>query len=94
MLEYADGSFSEVSVSQKAPLSVSPSAFDMVHDPAVALEALISLGFERILTSGCDSSALEGLPVIKRLVEQVRHRLLDVQQTTEFNAVYVLYLHK
>ena len=46
-------------------------AFDMVHDPAVALEALISLGFERVLTSGCDSSALEGLPLIKRLIDQV-----------------------
>lgn len=54
------------------------SAFDMVHDPVVALEALVSLGFERILTSGCDSSALEGLPVIKRLVEQVRLHL-DIQ---------------
>ncbi|NWW96903.1 CUTC protein, partial [Rhynochetos jubatus] len=46
-------------------------AFDMVHDPLVALETLISLGFERVLTSGCDSSALEGLSLIKRLVEQV-----------------------
>uniref|UniRef100_A0A9J7XHS1 Copper homeostasis protein cutC homolog n=1 Tax=Cyprinus carpio carpio TaxID=630221 RepID=A0A9J7XHS1_CYPCA len=51
-------------------------AFDMVHDPAVALEALISLGFERILTSGCDCSALEGLPVIKRLVEQAKDRIV------------------
>lgn len=46
-------------------------AFDMVHDSAVALETLISLGFERVLTSGCDISALEGLPVIKRLIDQV-----------------------
>ncbi|NXF07536.1 CUTC protein, partial [Smithornis capensis] len=46
-------------------------AFDMVHDPLVALETLISLGFERVLTSGCDSSALEGLSLIKRLAEQV-----------------------
>ncbi|NWX21787.1 CUTC protein, partial [Aegotheles bennettii] len=45
-------------------------AFDMVHDPLVALETLISLGFERVLTSGCDSSALEGLSLIKRLTEQ------------------------
>ncbi|XP_023182738.1 copper homeostasis protein cutC homolog isoform X2 [Xiphophorus maculatus] len=45
-------------------------AFDMAYDPAVALETLISLGFERVLTSGCDSSALEGLPVIKRLIDQ------------------------
>lgn len=43
----------------------------MVHDPLVALETLISLGFERVLTSGCDSSALEGLSLIKRLAEQV-----------------------
>lgn len=48
-----------------------PAAFDMAYDPAVALETLISLGFERVLTSGCDSSALEGLPVIKRLIDQV-----------------------
>lgn len=43
----------------------------MVHDPAVALESLVSLGFQRLLTSGCDNSALEGLPVIKRLIDQV-----------------------
>ncbi|KAI7805445.1 copper homeostasis protein cutC homolog isoform X2 [Triplophysa rosa] len=51
-------------------------AFDMVLDPVVALETLVSLGFERILTSGCDSSALEGLPVIKRLVEQAKGRIV------------------
>ncbi|XP_066549436.1 copper homeostasis protein cutC homolog [Amia ocellicauda] len=50
-------------------------AFDMVHDPMVALETLISLGFERVLTSGCDVSALEGLPLIKRLVEQAKGRI-------------------
>ncbi|KAK9963927.1 hypothetical protein ABG768_005146 [Culter alburnus] len=55
-------------------------AFDMVHDPVVALEALVSLGFERILTSGCDSSALEGLPVIKRLVEQFYFTVPDRQR--------------
>lgn len=49
------------------------SAFDMVHDPMAALETLLTLGFERVLTSGCDSSALEGLPLIKRLIEQVSH---------------------
>ncbi|KAJ8247981.1 hypothetical protein GJAV_G00236820 [Gymnothorax javanicus] len=51
-------------------------AFDMVRDPAVALETLVSLGFDRVLTSGCDSSALEGLPVIKRLVEQAKGRIV------------------
>jgi copper homeostasis protein len=43
----------------------------MVQDPEAALETLMSLGFQRLLTSGCDCSALEGLPVLKRLVKQV-----------------------
>nr|XP_006630976.1 PREDICTED: copper homeostasis protein cutC homolog [Lepisosteus oculatus] len=51
-------------------------AFDMVHDPMLAMETLISLGFERVLTSGSDSSALEGLPLIKRLVEQAKGRII------------------
>lgn len=46
-------------------------AFDMVKDPFTTLEIVIKLGFERILTSGQDSSALEGLPTIKQLVEKV-----------------------
>ncbi|XP_016046843.1 copper homeostasis protein cutC homolog isoform X2 [Erinaceus europaeus] len=33
-------------------------------------------GFERVLTSGCDSSALEGLPLIKRLMEQAKGRIV------------------
>uniref|UniRef100_A0A8C5TPI3 Copper homeostasis protein cutC homolog n=1 Tax=Malurus cyaneus samueli TaxID=2593467 RepID=A0A8C5TPI3_9PASS len=68
-------------------------AFDMVHDPLVALETLISLGFERVLTSGCDSSALEGLSLIKRLAEQVRggiternlQRILEGSTASEFH---------
>ncbi|XP_047409172.1 copper homeostasis protein cutC homolog isoform X4 [Sciurus carolinensis] len=51
-------------------------AFDMVHDPMAALETLLSLGFERVLTSGCDSSALEGLPLIKRLIDQAKGRIV------------------
>uniref|UniRef100_A0A8C4EMR3 Copper homeostasis protein cutC homolog n=1 Tax=Dicentrarchus labrax TaxID=13489 RepID=A0A8C4EMR3_DICLA len=51
------------------------SSFDMVHDPAVALETLVSLGFQRVLTSGCDSTALEGLPLIKRLIDQAKGRI-------------------
>ncbi|MGH0139360.1 UNVERIFIED_CONTAM: hypothetical protein FKN15_009700 [Acipenser sinensis] len=56
---------------------ITPSiAFDMVHDPVVAMDTLIALGFERVLTSGGDSSALEGLPLIKRLVEQDKGRII------------------
>ncbi|XP_076016990.1 copper homeostasis protein cutC homolog isoform X2 [Genypterus blacodes] len=50
-------------------------AFDMIHEPVVALETVISLGFHRLLTSGCDSSALEGLPLIKRLIDQAKGRI-------------------
>ena len=46
-------------------------AFDMAKDPFTTLEIVIKLGFERVLTSGQDSSALEGLPTIRQLVEKV-----------------------
>ncbi|NWJ03410.1 CUTC protein, partial [Crypturellus undulatus] len=65
-------------------------AFDMVHDPLVALETLISLGFERVLTSGCDSSALEGLSLIKRLAEQVGRFFLPGGGITERNLQRIL----
>lgn len=53
-------------------------AFDMVKDPHRELEVLIRLGFDRILTSGCDSTALEGLPVIKQLIDQAGGRITIV----------------
>uniref|UniRef100_A0A8C4N6V2 Copper homeostasis protein cutC homolog n=1 Tax=Eptatretus burgeri TaxID=7764 RepID=A0A8C4N6V2_EPTBU len=46
-------------------------AFDMVQDPVTALEDIISLGFSRVLTSGGELSALDGLPMIRKLIEQV-----------------------
>lgn len=53
-------------------------AFDMVRDCKKELEVLISLGFNHLLTSGCDSSALEGAPVIKQLVQQADGRIAIV----------------
>ena len=47
------------------------SAIDMTRDIFQALETVISLGFERVLTSGGDSSVLEGLPVITEMIEMV-----------------------
>jgi copper homeostasis protein len=47
-------------------------AFDMVQDPFQSLEDLMELGVDRVLTSGHDSSALEGLPVLESLVEQAQ----------------------
>ena len=43
----------------------------MLKDPYTSLEVIIKIGFERILTSGQDSSALEGLQTITHLIEKV-----------------------
>jgi copper homeostasis protein len=43
-------------------------AFDLAADPIEALEALVRLGIERVLTSGQANTAVEGIPVIRELV--------------------------
>jgi copper homeostasis protein len=50
-------------------------AFDFVRDPASALEAIIALGCERLLTSGQAPDALAGAPLIRTLIEQARGRI-------------------
>ncbi|KAJ8316864.1 hypothetical protein KUTeg_004768 [Tegillarca granosa] len=45
-------------------------AIDMTSDIFAALEAVISLGFTRVLTSGGCNTALDGVPVIAELVKQ------------------------
>uniref|UniRef100_A0A8I6GF90 Copper homeostasis protein cutC homolog n=1 Tax=Rattus norvegicus TaxID=10116 RepID=A0A8I6GF90_RAT len=55
------------------------------RDPMAALETLLTLGFERVLTSGCDSSALEGLPLIKQLTDQVQPLPVTGSGATEFH---------
>jgi copper homeostasis protein len=59
------------------PLSVTfHRAFDMACDPYQAMEDLIGLGVDRILTSGQDSSALEGLDLITDLVKKAGERII------------------
>lgn len=43
-------------------------AFDMTSDPFTALNDLVSLGFNRVLTSGQRPSAMEGIELIAELV--------------------------
>jgi len=63
-------------VRQSRPMSVTfHKAFDQVPDPDEALETLISLGVDRVLTSGCRPSASEGAEVLKRLVERSSGRI-------------------
>lgn len=51
-------------------------AFDAVPDPHEALEQLIAIGVERILTSGQKSSAPEGALLLRSLVEQADERII------------------
>ena len=53
-------------------------AFDMVKDPVTSLNTLISLGADRVLTSGQDSTALEGLPLLASLIEHAQDRIIVV----------------
>jgi copper homeostasis protein len=59
------------------PMSVTfHRAFDMARDPYEALETLIELGVNRVLTSGQESSVLEGLGVITELVDRAGERII------------------
>lgn len=50
-------------------------AFDVTPDPFVALEDAISLGFNRILTSGQQKTAFEGKDLIAQLAEKAGDRI-------------------
>lgn len=59
------------------PLSVTfHRAFDMVADPTNALNALIALGLDRLLTSGLEPTALEGAETIAQLSQQAAGRII------------------
>jgi copper homeostasis protein len=51
-------------------------AFDLTRDPEHALEHLVALGCERVLTSGQRASAIEGAPLIRMLIERAEGRIL------------------
>jgi copper homeostasis protein len=59
------------------PLSITfHRAFDMTPEPFRALETLIELGVDRVLTSGQEASVLEGLPLIIELIERAADRVV------------------
>lgn len=67
-------------------------AFDVSHKLRVSLEAIISLGFDRILTSGGLETAEEGMKVIKKLNTQADGRIIIMPGSgvTPGNAVKIL----
>src|ERR1700722_11138729 len=59
------------------PLSVTfHRAFDVAAEPFRALETLIEPGVDRVLTSGQETTALEGLPLIVELIKRAGHRIV------------------
>lgn len=50
-------------------------AFDLCPEPLVALETAITLGFDRILTSGCTPKAIDGRATLTALVAAAGDRL-------------------
>ena len=50
-------------------------AFDQTPDSDEALDALMALGIDRVLTSGCRPTALEGIDTLKRMVARARGRI-------------------
>ena len=51
-------------------------AFDMTRDPFDALETLVSLGVDRVLTSGQEPSVIEGLELITELQRRANGRII------------------
>lgn len=51
-------------------------AFDMCRDAKKGLEQIISLGCNRILTSGQEANALKGAELLRSLVEQANGRII------------------
>ena len=50
-------------------------AFDVCNNPMQALEEIIAMGCNRLLTSGQEPSAVKGIPMLKKLVQASEGRL-------------------
>lgn len=51
-------------------------AFDMCRSPFEALEDIIQSGCDRILTSGQENTAEQGIPLLRKLVDQATGRII------------------
>lgn len=72
-----DAKLTERLIAAARPMSVTfHRAFDVSRDPVEALQTLIDLGIDRLLTSGQEPNALEGAPLIHRLIELAAGRII------------------
>ena len=69
-------------------------AFDEVVEPETALEEIIELGCDRILTSGQKPGAFEGIPLLKKLNRLAKGRIIILAGAgvTPENAAQILEL--
>ena len=51
-------------------------AFDECRSPFIALQQIIDLGCRRLLTSGQQPTAFEGIPLLRQLCEHASDRLI------------------
>jgi copper homeostasis protein len=64
-------------VARARPMTVTfHRAFDVTRDPYAALDTLIELGIDRVLTSGQEASAIEGLDLIAELIDRAGDRII------------------
>ncbi|HMT28283.1 MAG TPA: copper homeostasis protein CutC [Bacteroidia bacterium] len=68
-------------------------AFDMTSDPFLAMEEIIALGADTILTSGLRQTAEDGFELIKELVKRSAQRI-DIMAGSGVNASNVRLLHE
>lgn len=74
-VDFAEGDLDEAFF--LPPVSVTfHRAFDLCRDPNAALETIIALGFDRILTSGQAATAEAGIPLLRELVERAGERIV------------------
>lgn len=78
--------------SEKKLETVFHRGFDLTRNPKDALERIIDLGFDRILTSGAAPGASEGASRIRKLMEQAggRIQILPGGGVDESNAAEIL----
>jgi copper homeostasis protein len=67
-------------------------AFDLTRDPVEALETLIDLEVDRVLSSGQAPTAEEGIPVLKEMVRRAEGRIVILAGggITEANAARIV----
>jgi len=68
-------------------------AFDVCRDPAEALEQAIGIGFDTILTSGQQATAVQGVDLLAQLVRQAAGRI-TIMPGSGVNAGNIALLHE